>query len=137
MGIPVSMTTDSGPQHPNVTLAVLALPAPACSLLQSLVAPGLPAIQHVLEAVPPGQTGVATGVNTIVRGVGGALGTQVIASLLASSVLAAIALPCESGLTLAFPIASALLVLSAAVALAIPGRRAAAAREAAPEASVA
>jgi hypothetical protein len=33
------MTTDSGRQHPNLTLAVLALSALAFSLLQSLVAP--------------------------------------------------------------------------------------------------
>jgi hypothetical protein len=91
------MTTDSGQQHPNITLALLALSAVAFSLLQSLVAPPLPAIRHVLEAVPRGQSGVATGVNTIARSV----------------------------------------VLSAAVARAIPGRRAVAARKAAPEASVA
>jgi len=80
---------------------------------------------------------VATGVNTIARSVGGALGTQVIASLLASSVVAATALPSESGFTVSFAVASGLLVLSAAVALAIPGRRATAARKTAPEASVA
>jgi hypothetical protein len=33
------MTTDSRRQHPNVTLAVLAMSAPAFSLPQSLVAP--------------------------------------------------------------------------------------------------
>jgi hypothetical protein len=33
------MTTDSGQQQPNVTLALLALSAVAFSLLQSLVAP--------------------------------------------------------------------------------------------------
>jgi hypothetical protein len=33
------MTNDSGQQHPNVTLALLALSTVAFSLLQSLVAP--------------------------------------------------------------------------------------------------
>ena len=54
------MTTGSGRQHPNVTLAVLALSALAFSLLQSLVAPALPAIQHDLHASESGVTWILT-----------------------------------------------------------------------------
>jgi MFS family permease len=83
----------------------------------------------IVEAVPPDQTGVATGVNTIARSLGGALGSQVVASILAGAVTAA-GLPAESGFTWSFALASAVLVAGAGVALAIPGRRAASAREA-------
>jgi EmrB/QacA subfamily drug resistance transporter len=77
----------------------------------------------IVEAVPPDQTGVATGVNTIARSLGGALGSQVVASLLAGSVVGAASLPSESGFTLSFALASGLLLLSAGFALAIPSRR--------------
>src|SRR5438034_3061534 len=45
---PPLMSSEPERQHPNVTLAVLALSALAFALLQSLVAPALPAIQHQL-----------------------------------------------------------------------------------------
>ena len=77
----------------------------------------------IVEAVPPDQTGVATGVNTIARTLGGALGSQVVASILAGSIAGAAGLPSESSFTLSFTLASGVLVLSAVVALAIPGRR--------------
>jgi EmrB/QacA subfamily drug resistance transporter len=47
-------------QHPNVTLAVLALSALAFALLQSLVAPALPAMQHDLHASESGVTWILT-----------------------------------------------------------------------------
>jgi EmrB/QacA subfamily drug resistance transporter len=47
-------------QRPNVTLAVLALSALAFALLQSLVAPALPAIQHDLHASESGVTWILT-----------------------------------------------------------------------------
>jgi EmrB/QacA subfamily drug resistance transporter len=48
-------------QHPNITLAVLALGCLSFSLLQSLVAPALPAIQHELHASESGATWILTG----------------------------------------------------------------------------
>jgi len=78
----------------------------------------------IVEAVPPDQTGVATGVNTIARSLGGALGSQIVASILAGSVVGAAGLPTESGFTLSFALASGLLLASALFAVAVPGRRA-------------
>ena len=54
------MTATPERQHPNVTLAVLALSGLAFSLLQSLVAPALPAIQHELNASESGVTWILT-----------------------------------------------------------------------------
>ena len=54
------MSTEPERQHPNVTLAVLALSALAFSLLQSLVAPALPAIQHDLSASESGVAWILT-----------------------------------------------------------------------------
>jgi MFS family permease len=78
----------------------------------------------IVEAVPPDQTGVATGVNTIARSLGGALGSQIVASILAGSVVGAAGLPTESSFTLSFALASGLLLASAFFAVAVPGRRA-------------
>jgi MFS family permease len=76
----------------------------------------------IVIAVPPDQTGVATGMNTIMRSIGGALGTQVIASILTTNVIAATGLPAEAGFTLAFWLAAAALAVGVVAALAIPGR---------------
>jgi MFS family permease len=79
----------------------------------------------IVVAVPPDQTGVATGMNTIMRSIGGALGTQVIASVLTANVVTATGLPAERGFTIAFWLAAAALAVSVVAALAIPGRTAA------------
>jgi EmrB/QacA subfamily drug resistance transporter len=76
----------------------------------------------IVVAVPPDQTGVATGMNTIMRSIGGALGTQVIASILTANVVAATGLPAERGFTLAFWLAAAALMVGVVAALAVPGR---------------
>jgi len=47
-------------QHYNVTLAVLALAALSYALLQTMVAPALPEIQHELGASPSTVTWVLT-----------------------------------------------------------------------------
>ncbi len=85
----------------------------------------------IVEAVPADQTGVATGMNTIARSIGGALGSQVVASILSASVVAG-TLPREHGFTVSFYVAAGALALGTLVALAIPGREAAEVREAAP-----
>ena len=46
------MSTAPVRQHYNVTLAVLALAALSYALLQTMVAPALPEIQHELGATP-------------------------------------------------------------------------------------
>jgi EmrB/QacA subfamily drug resistance transporter len=78
----------------------------------------------IVEAVPSSQTGVATGMNTVTRSLGGAVGSQVAGSVLASSVMAS-GLPSEHGFTIAFVLAAAAGGLGALCALAVPGRRAA------------
>jgi MFS family permease len=75
----------------------------------------------IVAAVEPSETGVATGVNTNIRNIGGCLGSQVSASLLAASTLTS-GLPRESGFTAAFLVVSGMLCLSVLAGSAIPGR---------------
>jgi EmrB/QacA subfamily drug resistance transporter len=76
----------------------------------------------IVEAVRPDQTGVATGMNAVMRTIGGAVGGQVAASLLAAT-LVADGLPGENGYTLSFAIMAIALVGSVGTALAVPARR--------------
>jgi len=78
----------------------------------------------IVQNVRPEQTGVATGMNTVTRTLGGAVGAQVAATILVNS-LAADRLPGESGFTAGFWFCGAALVLGLLVALAIPTRSAA------------
>jgi EmrB/QacA subfamily drug resistance transporter len=75
----------------------------------------------IVEAVPPEQTAVATGMNTVMRTLGGAVGGQIGASLIAGTVVAA-NLPTESGFTLAFSFAAGACLLAAVASLAVPRR---------------
>jgi EmrB/QacA subfamily drug resistance transporter len=74
-----------------------------------------------VAAVPQRHTGVATGINTIARTIGGGFGSQVVATVLASRVVAGH--PTEDAFTLAFAIAACVLVAAIGAGLAIPGRR--------------
>ena len=47
----------------------------------------------IIEAVPPSQTGVATGMNANIRSIGGALGSAIATSIVVSDVLPAAFLP--------------------------------------------
>ncbi|MEQ4721582.1 MFS transporter [Nonomuraea sp. B19D2] len=76
----------------------------------------------VVEAVEPHQTGVATGVNTIVRTVGGALGAQIAAALLALGTPGPGAVPAESGYSVAFAAFAALAVVALGTAATVPRR---------------
>jgi EmrB/QacA subfamily drug resistance transporter len=76
----------------------------------------------IVEAVRPDQTGVATGMNAVMRTIGGAVGGQVAASILASS-LRADGLPSEHGYILSFVIMSAALLGGTIASLAVPGGR--------------
>ncbi|MFF1544345.1 MFS transporter [Streptomyces sp. NPDC058291] len=85
----------------------------------------------IVASVPPHQTGIANGINSISRSVGSAVASAVITSLLASKSVplpaGMPALPQESQFTLSFAIAGAAFLLVAAVAL-VGLRRAAAPR---------
>jgi EmrB/QacA subfamily drug resistance transporter len=60
----------------------------------------------VIEYSPPGETGVASGMNTIMRTIGAALGSQVAAAIISANTLAGTEIPLESGFTLAFTISA-------------------------------
>jgi MFS family permease len=76
----------------------------------------------IVEAVPRDQTGVATGMNTIVRTIGGAFGAQVAVSILAGNQLAD-GYPSEHGYTMTFTICFLVMVGAVIAALLVPGRR--------------
>ena len=77
----------------------------------------------VVEAVPPAQTGVASGKNANIRTIGGAIGSGIAASILASGVTAAHPFPSDSGYTNTFWFLTGAAVLAAAAALIIPASR--------------
>ena len=72
----------------------------------------------IIEAVPPHQTGEATGFNALVRSVGASLGSQVTATIVAGSAVAG--LPRDSGFTHAFLISAIVAVFAGIVALLVP-----------------
>jgi len=74
----------------------------------------------VVEAVPPAQTGEASGFNTLTRSVGASLGSQVAAAILAGSAVADSPLPTDGGFTAAFLVSAAVAGLAAAIAVMIP-----------------
>jgi MFS family permease len=73
----------------------------------------------IVEAVPAHQTGIATGMNTIVRTIGGAIGSQVSAGIVTAT-LASSGLPSERGFTIAFAAAAGALGVGFVVALLVP-----------------
>jgi len=72
----------------------------------------------IVEAVPAQQTGVATGMNTIIRSIGGAIGSQLSAAIVTATLVAG--RPTEHGFTLAFAAAAGALALGFVVALYVP-----------------
>jgi EmrB/QacA subfamily drug resistance transporter len=72
----------------------------------------------IVQAVPPQQTGVASGMNTVLRTLGGALGGQLAATFVASNTLRG--LPVQTGFTTTFAMATVFLTACAAVALLVP-----------------
>ena len=92
----------------------------ATALLGVGIAMGFAAMSNlVVEAVPPSQTGVATGMNTNIRNIGAAVGAGVATSVVVSSLLAN-GVPKEHGYILAFIISAVALVIAALATLAIP-----------------
>ncbi|WP_232295068.1 MFS transporter [Parafrankia sp. EUN1f] len=76
----------------------------------------------IVESVPAQATGQATGVNALVRSVGAALGSQVVATLLASSTSAGHPLPTDGAFTRAFWIAAGAAICASCAAVLIPRR---------------
>jgi EmrB/QacA subfamily drug resistance transporter len=74
----------------------------------------------IVDAVPPEQTGEATGFNAVVRSVGSSLGSQVTAAILAGSVLGSTGLPGNGGYTTAFLVSGGIALVAGLAALAIP-----------------
>jgi EmrB/QacA subfamily drug resistance transporter len=58
----------------------------------------------VIQYSPPRETGVASGMNTIMRTIGGALGAQVAAAIISANTIAGTEIPLERGFTLAWTI---------------------------------
>jgi MFS family permease len=77
----------------------------------------------IVDAVPQEQVGVATGINSIMRTIGGSLGAQIAASIVATHVVVRTQLPDEAGFTEAFVLSAVVLMLACLAALAIPRRR--------------
>jgi hypothetical protein len=72
----------------------------------------------IVQAVPPYQTGVTSGMNTVLRTLGGALGGPIAATFVAASTLRS--LPALTEFTTTFTMASLFLACCPAVALLIP-----------------
>ena len=71
----------------------------------------------VVESVPRDEVGVATGINTIMRTLGGALGAQLVASLLTGKTIAGTPIPAEAAYTDAFIVAAVAAGLAMVAAL--------------------
>lgn len=93
-----------------------------CILLSAGVGAAFASIPNlVVNAVDSHETGEATGVNTIIRNIGSAIGAQVAGSIIASHVIATGVE--DSGFTLAFLLCAVGALVAAASVLLIPGRR--------------
>jgi MFS family permease len=80
----------------------------------------------IADAVSPGETGVATGMNTVVRTVGSVIGSQAAVTLLASRTIGHTGVPAESGFSISLWLGAAAALIAALLALAISSRRGAA-----------
>jgi EmrB/QacA subfamily drug resistance transporter len=77
----------------------------------------------IIENVGPGETGVATGMNTVTRTVGGAFGGAAAASVITRTVVPSSGLPTSHGYSQAFGLCAVALLAGVVVGLAIPQRR--------------
>jgi EmrB/QacA subfamily drug resistance transporter len=73
----------------------------------------------IVAAVPPSQTGVASGMNANIRTIGGSIGSAVMASIVTSQ-LSANGLPKEAGYTTGFAVMAGGLLLAALAGLLMP-----------------
>jgi EmrB/QacA subfamily drug resistance transporter len=79
----------------------------------------------IVGAVPQSEVGVATGINTIMRTVGGAFGAAVATAILTGHTIGSSAIPSEGAYTAAFVMSAVGGLLAIAAALAVPTSRAA------------
>ena len=77
----------------------------------------------IVGLVHPQEVGVATGINAIMRTVGGAFGAAIVTALLTADTIGATQLPTEDAYTEAFALSGVLCVLALLAALAIPRPR--------------
>ena len=87
----------------------------------------------VVDAVRPSETGIASGVNTVMRTIGGVVGGQVAATVLASRTIGDTAVPTEWGYSTAFWLAAVAAILAVCTSFAVTGRRRPALVRAVPE----
>jgi hypothetical protein len=73
-----------------------------------------------VQAVPARQTGVASGMNTVMRSLGGAIGGQIEATFIANSVVHGV--PTVDGFIQATLVAAIALGVCTVASLAVPGR---------------
>jgi len=85
----------------------------------------------IVGVVPQSEVGVATGINTIMRTVGGAFGAAVATAILTGNTIGGSSLPSEGAYTAAFVLSAAGGVLALGAALLVPTRAAERARAAA------
>ncbi|WP_426594199.1 MFS transporter [Cellulomonas sp. McL0617] len=76
----------------------------------------------IIEAVPPAQTGEASGVNAISRTVGSSIGTAVVAAVITSHTTAD-GLPTDQAFTYGFWVCAGVAVLAVLASLAVPSAR--------------
>jgi predicted MFS family arabinose efflux permease len=74
----------------------------------------------VVAAVPPEQTGVASGMNANIRTVGGAIGSALMSTVVTASAAEPGGLPTEGGYTTGFVLLSAFSLVAAGAALLVP-----------------
>lgn len=74
----------------------------------------------IVAAVDPAEVGIATGINTIARTVGGAFGFAVGVTILTSNTISGSAIPQSSAYSIAFLVAAATAVVAGAVILGLP-----------------
>jgi EmrB/QacA subfamily drug resistance transporter len=77
----------------------------------------------IVAAVPQADVGIATGINTIMRTVGGAFGSAVATAILTADTLGGSPVPTEHAYTTAFLVSAAGSILAVCAALLIPSRR--------------
>lgn len=75
----------------------------------------------VVNAVDQHQTGEATGINTIMRTIGGTFGAQIASTAVTSKRIAGTSIPAESGYTSAFILSAMALAVATLAALTVPG----------------
>jgi len=77
----------------------------------------------IVQAVPPEQTGVATGMNTVMRTIGGAVGSQIAATVVSAHLLSS-GFPAEHGYIVSFSVSVAFLAVCLLASLLVPSGRA-------------